>query len=393
MAGLTELNYIILDTESTGAQRPSHGSALDPLNKLWMLGLEGWYPSIATYEIEACSQGYGPHVDLINDRLKDAHLLVLFNAKHDLHWLRRYGIKFDHLPIWDCQLAEFILGTQQEPYPSLDKSCERRGLSRKLDIVKTEYWEKGLDTDEVPLEILSEYLAQDLKSTHELFLAQVEELETRPGLKKIIWRSCQDLKVTQEMEWNGLKYDIEKSLKIAFDLETQTIEITNELTRLFDKPFLNWASPAHVSLALYGGKITVIEKTPIMKTYKNGKVKPSHSKVERPYSFPRLVEPLPNTGLSKEGQFSTDEKTLASLKCSGIAKQIVEKLLTLRKLEKKIGTYYRGIPKTYEKMNWENSIIHGQLNHCVARTGRLSSSKPNLQNIEEGVRTCLISRF
>ena len=81
---------------------------------------------------------YSPFVgDLVETQAKfdNAKMVVFFNAKFDLHWLRRIGIKFGvRLPIWDCQLAEFILSNQRWRYPSLDEACARRGLQRKLAV-------------------------------------------------------------------------------------------------------------------------------------------------------------------------------------------------------------------------------------------------------------------
>ena len=56
-------------------------------------------------------------------------------------------------------------------------------------------------------------------------------------------------------------------------------------------------------------------------------------------------------------------------------------------------TYYQGLPKLITEMNWEYGKIHGQLNQCVARTGRLSSSKPNLQNFDSEIKNLFGSRY
>ena len=44
-------------------------------------------------------------------------------------------------------------------------------------------------------------------------------------------------------------------------------------------------------------------------------------------------------------------------------------------------------------MNWKHGIIYGQLNQCVARTGRLSSSKPNLQNFDGEIKGLFTTRY
>src|SRR5690606_32928347 len=56
---------------------------------------------------------------------------------------------------------------------------------------------------------------------------------------------------------------------------------------------------------------------------------------------------------------------------------VIELLLQHKDLGKIIGTYIEGFAA-----NMDNSgRLHGNFNQTVARTGRLSSSSPNLQNI------------
>jgi DNA polymerase-1 len=103
------------------------------------------------------------------------------------------------------------------------------------------------------------------------------------------------------------------------------------------------------------------------------------------------VNPLPKSELLKEGKFATDEATLRKLK-GPAAKKYVSVLLKYAELEKLIGTYYEGIPKLNKEMHWPKGMIHGQFNQVVAKTGRLSSSKPNLQNFAGDVEDIFITR-
>jgi DNA polymerase-1 len=65
--------------------------------------------------------------------------------------------------------------------------------------------------------------------------------------------------------------------------------------------------------------------------------------------------------------------------------------LELSKLEKRNGTYYKGLVKLREEMHWPENKLHGQFNQCVAATGRLSSSKPNLQNFDSSLQDIFIT--
>jgi len=69
------------------------------------------------------------------------------------------------------------LNKQTPRYPSLDQACEKYGIPLKLDVVKTEYWDKGICTSEVPTEILQEYLEGDLDRTERVFKEQIKQFK------------------------------------------------------------------------------------------------------------------------------------------------------------------------------------------------------------------------
>ena len=82
-----------------------------------------------------------------------------------------------------------------------------------------------------------------------------------------------------------------------------------------------------------------------------------------------------------------------SLKGTKKAKDLIELILHRSILEKRLTTYYQGLVDLRTSMNWPINTLHGQLNQCVARTGRLSSSKPNLQNFDGEIKTLFGSRY
>lgn len=153
------MNILTLDVETTISNK---GNPFDLTNKLVCVGLKWKDQMYIEYD----------HFGTIQHYIDNADLIVGFNIKFDLHWLRRIGVDISKVKVWDCQIGEFLLENQTNPYPSLDKAAEKYGLPLKLDVVKTEYWEKGIDTDEVPRTILSEYLTQDLILTEQVFLKQ-----------------------------------------------------------------------------------------------------------------------------------------------------------------------------------------------------------------------------
>jgi len=337
------------------------------------------------------------NVQRVQNILDSATLVVLFNAKFDLHWCRRIGINFSiRLPVWDCQLAEFILSNQQWRYPSLDEACERRNLQRKLDVVKTQYWDKGIDTPDIPHEILDGYLKGDITSTYLLYLAQVAEFKKpeHASKYKLFRICCYDLLVLQEMEYNGFLFACDEAKAESLRLEKESTKYDAIIYKEFPDIPLNLGSPSHISCMLYGGEITEKTRIPIG-VYKTGdKVgQPRYQILNQIYKLERLVEPLKGSELAKEGYYGTNEDILKSLKGSGKVSRIIAALLDRRGIEKLRGTYYDGIPKLIEEHTWTDSTVHGQFNQCVAVTGRLSSTKPNQQNLPGGCKKFCCSRY
>jgi len=380
-----KVNIFSLDVETTTFQKGDPFASCNSM-VLGAIGTDKLYTPFNT----SATRG-------VQRSLDGAQLVVLFNAKFDLHWCRRVGLHFGvRLPIWDCQLAEFILSNQQWKYPSLDEACERRGLPRKLDIVKTEYWEKGIDTPNIPHEILDEYLHQDISCTYQLYLAQLAAFKTpeHAGKYKLFRLCCYDLMVLQEMEYNGFLFACEEAKAESVRLEKESTKFDAIIYREFPDIPINLGSPNHISCMLYGGEITATSKVPIG-VFKTGARagQPKFQNVDLIYKLERLVEPLKGSALAKEGYYGTSEDILKSLKGSGKVNRIISALLDRRGIEKLRGTYYDGIPKLIEEHSWPNSTVHGQFNQCVAVTGRLSSTKPNQQNLPGGCKKFCRSRY
>jgi DNA polymerase I-like protein with 3'-5' exonuclease and polymerase domains len=382
------MTYLVFDTETSTSNK---GNPFDQTNKLCYIGLR---QNKVNYLYDIDYSDKPSNVTEVQEQLKNSLLLVAFNAKFDLHWIRKYGLTFSHCRIWDCQLVHFILTGQKDSYPSLNGVAAHYGLGTKLDIVADQYWDLGINTPDIPRDILEEYLIGDLELTEQVYLKQVEELERRPELKRLISLHNQDLLVLEEMEYNGLLYDSKKADELATKLEEQIKQLDDVFYEYHQCPGFNSNSTDHLSSFLYGGTIVLRRREAIgyFKTGKRaGQVKEKW--VDYEVEFPRIVKPLKGSKLAKDGYWSTDEQTLRSLTGSKKAKYVIELLLKRAELEKRVSTYYRGLLKLCTTMNWEQGFIHGQLNQCVARTGRLSSSRPNLQNFDGEIKELFYSRY
>lgn len=346
---------------------------------------------------------YHDHVEYtyrLKKAVEAAKLLIGFNIKFDLHWAARHGIyPNDRVRVWDCQIAEFILRGFKGSYPSLNEALERFGLGQKDDEV-AEYWDVGIDTTEIPRETLLRYNARDVELTYQLYLQQYKALSEKQRTLCIL--KGLDLLVLQEMEENGIKYDVEKSKQLAAETELELGKITKQLMALSPSPHINLDSGQQLSILLYGGNLEfeVLDHAEI-RVYKSGAKK--GQEYEKKFfrtetaTCPRLFEPLPKTQLklSYLGQdvYQTGEEVLKTLRAPRKEqKAIIQLLLQRAKLEKLLSTYYRALPELLEEMEW-GEYIHGSLNQCVAATGRLSSSKPNTQNFAGVVDDLIITRF
>jgi DNA polymerase I-like protein with 3'-5' exonuclease and polymerase domains len=345
--------------------------------------------------------------------MQQAKLLVGFNIKFDLHWVSRYGVKPpDRCRVWDCQIAEFILSGQKGAYPSLDGSLAKYDLGAKDDKI-AEYWKAGIDTEFIPQEELEFYNNRDVDLTYALYLKQQEVMTEKQ--KRLCLIMGLDLLVLQEMEENGVKFDINLCKEKAVDAEQQLRQITEELLKYSPSPRINLDSGQHLSCLLYGGKFDIDDITYETAYYK-GDSKATGAKKGDPYqktvhtitvfTCPQLFTPLAKTETklkkkltSPDGVveeiviYETNEDVLKQLKAKDKwKKRVIELLLQRAEVAKLLDTYYGKLPELLEKMEW-GEYLHGQYNQCVAATGRLSSSAPNMQNFSGDVDRLLVSRY
>ena len=339
----------------------------------------------------------------LRSELAKARLLIGFNIKFDLAHIGRHGLRpREGCRIFDCQIAEFIISGQKMAYPSLNECLAKYGQEQKDDKI-AEYWKAGIDTEFIPEDELRNYNNWDVDLTYHLYLKQWEVMSEKQ--RKLCLVMGLDLLVLQEMEENGVKFDVELCKTKGIETEVSLKEITEELLRYSPTKDINLDSGQQLSCLLYGGKFEVDYITEEQTTYKSGPkkgeryVKNIHNEIV--FECPRLFEPLPKseTKLKKKlgdeeiAIYVTNEDTLKQLKAkSKLQKQIIELLLKRAELAKLLDTYYGKLPAMLDKMEW-GDYLHGQYNQSVAATGRLSSSNPNMQNFSGDVDKLLVSRY
>lgn len=336
----------------------------------------------------------------IESLFKEHDFIIAFNLKYDFAWLRVLGFTdelwFDKR-LWDTQLYYFLEKDQTVPFPSLDLMSEEYGFGKKFDYIKENYWNKGIDTLEIPKDELIEYNKQDLNLTEQAFYKQYKERLGCSKKFKLFRIHQEDQKTLIDMEYNGLHLDVDlcyqRSKELEQDITSAADRIKKILPYLNDVP-INLNSPPQKSALLFGGEIK--DTVPLLiGEYKTGvrKGQPKYKNTEFIHQLPRLVNPLSRESPSEKGVYSTDAKILKSLKAKGVGKKVIDILLERQKLEKLKGTYYEGWINRIDENGWEHDLVHPTYNQCRVITGRLSSEKPNAQNPPSQFKEVITTRY
>ena len=149
------------------------------------------------------------------------------------------------------------------------------------------------------------------------------------------------IRVLGDMETTGVKIDLNQLKQYAGSLSSELAEIQQRIREMAGEPELNISSPMQVGIVLF-------EKLGLdPKARKTG----------------------------TRGFYSTDEETLSALQYKH---PIINEILEFRAVKKLLSSYIEPFPSF---VNPVTGKVHTTFNQALTATGRLSSSKPNLQNI------------
>lgn len=335
-----------------------------------------------------CKQPHQQSIEEIRKELNEAKRIVCHNAKFELLWLAAYGIDTSCYKLYCTQVAEYLLRGQQggRGELTLAQLSKDYGISDKIDKVKL-FWDSGYDTDEVPSSILIPYCLQDCINTLAIYQRQVKQCVAN-NMQALFTCQMELVKVLAEIEYNGMyidrslaqKYSEEYGEKIA-DLDRRILGILQSQGGI-DPTNFNINSGEQLSAALYGGHIRVEGTEVVSKPRKDGTVREYERKCKHllPIRGCGFVS-LPNTGTEKEGVYQTDLETLKSLKCKNQEQRdLIKFLIEKSRLGKLKSTYFDGL----QEVMLEDGSVHPSFNQTLTKTGRLSCSKPNLQNQARG---------
>jgi DNA polymerase-1 len=259
------------------------------------------------------------------------------NIKYDLLVLKWYGFELKG-KLFDTMLAHYVIESEGR---------------RNMDLLSAQYLSylpvsiteligkkgKGQGTmRDVEVEKVKEYAVEDADITRQLKNVFVPHLKEKNVEKVFNEVETPLLKVLTDMEYEGVKVDMNFLNVYSEELEREAAKCEQSVYEQAGIKF-NLASPKQLGEVLF-------EKLQLDKGKK-----------------------------TKGGQHSTGEDVLLKL-----AKEnpIVEDILNFRELTKLKSTYVDALPLIVNK---KTNRVHTCYGQAIAVTGRLSSNNPNLQNI------------
>lgn len=293
---------------------------------------------------------------------------VLHNAKFDMHilwWM--LGIKI--IPYWDTQIGSQLLN-ENEPHKLkvlykkyVDNSDENSKVASFNSLFK------GIEFNKVPPDVAYMYASFDPIMTYELYQFQYNFIDINgkyckeKGLERVaeVFRNIEMplIQVVFEMECTGVKIDtnLADKLKEQYTKHKDAAELkfNSEIDKLNDK----------------FDKLMIKNPAAYNKLFKDGIRKVS---ISSPTQLAILFyDVLEFESPDKKSPRGTGEAILKSFN-----HPLVDSILEYRSMSKLLSTYIEAIPQHIAK---RDNRLHANFNQYGAKTGRFSSSDPNLQNI------------
>ncbi len=224
--------------------------------------------------------------------------------------------------------------------------------SHKVEILAGSYLDTDItgDSNDAPRDLFSgagdnsgneeEQSLREVAVLYPLYEALKGELEREGSVELYEQMEMPLIGVLAGMEFEGVKIETSMLSEYSSQLTDELAVIEQEVRELAGEPSLNISSPKQLGVVLY-------EKLKLVKSVK----------------------------LTKGKSYSTDEETLAEL---SDLHPIIPKILEYRNIKKLLSTYIDPLPSLISP---ESGKIHTTYKQSLTATGRLSSVKPNLQNI------------
>lgn len=377
--------YIVIDTETKLIDKDKSVYAYPPE---FVLGV-CWVESDA---------GDDPVQEYITRHIKEEFFQILYPASSPSITVG-HNVCFDLLVtginklyqmgydiVWDTAIAEYEMFGQAYTYPSLQQLADKYCPGEMKENSVSEMIKAGVCPSTIPNDKLVEYCKQDVNITKKVFVAQMELFKEYPrNLQNLILQRMKYRMITHEMSYNGMKMDKEKMLGASRSLEIDESILEGKLTidmasHMPNADEVNPNSNQQLMGVLYGkGTYKVTKMVDTGEVYKSGNKK-GQPKLRREV----IHQPYRNPFYPAGSMCSVDEQSLnkiLSFFISSECKDFIETLLKYRTVSKERRTYFQGY---YEVARDGDPYIslHTEFKHTATPTGRISSSKPNIQNLK-----------
>ena len=347
-------NYLVLDVENTIID--GNGRPVLPENRLLFSSIyhQGKYTGVVGGELELSN-----YLDLIYS----VDFIVCHNAKHELQWLQRAGADISKILVYDTMIGEYVLAGNRKWRLNLDDTAKRYKVGYKNKYISL-LMKDEICPSEHPQALMHKYCHKDVAVTLKVFLSQREELK-RKGLLPVFFTRCIFTPVVAEMEMTGMYLDEELVNRIHSETVLEHAEVTQQLDKITGG--INMASTQQVANFLY--------RTLKFKILRGKNRNPILGKPNK--SWP-------------EGMPKVNEDTLSKLKAkTKKQKEFIALRSVESKLRKRLTSYTRLFTDACEN---HGCMLHGRINQTVTSTHRLSSSAPNLQNIDRNLKKVVTAR-
>ena len=339
---------------------------------------------------------YAPSSDRPRVGFQEDTMFIGHNLGFDIGWMYRTsvdgGVPSEYalrtlldpsIILWDTMLVQYILSAQKTTVSSLSlkKICADLNIDKDWSIHEIGNIESISESE------LKEYNKKDLENTKKLYDIQLKAVGAIPGGVDFVLSQLRGLKHTIVASLRGMEFNTEEAEREQEVIQATFDSCKRDITKYMRDtyPGLDWNPESNQDLGtfLFGGTKTKESHVPITQGGKEVRFKSglkvgqlrTHKKTEDIH-----IRPLLSSGAAKKtagGQWSVADDVLQAHSTDSL----VIDILHMRMLKKDLSTYYKGM---IEAADTFDGRIHPSYNHCITATGRLSSSKPNLQNITGG---------
>lgn len=354
-------NYVVLDYETTNTDKGNPRLRENSIvYSSWKCGPD--HPDYTGRATGVYDDEYSQQ--LLVRAIQSADFVVAQNSKFEIGWTKRIGVPLEST-LWYCTiLGQYTIDGNRRTQRDLDSLCKRYGIKTKESLV-SKLIKGGVCPSEIPKSWLIGYGDNDVDITEELFLKQREELSRR-GLLGVAYTKNLFTPVLVDIELNGMFLDRDRVLELYEQTRRELGDVEQSLSQKYGE--INFNSPIQIATLVYE-QLVFRERT-------DRQGKPIRNKPSK--AFPK-------------GQPITDADTLTSLTAeTQEQREFVSLYERQSKLNKRLTTY---LERFKEAVINNEGYLYGRFNQTITQTHRLSSSGPNFQNFDRGLKYLFTSRW